>query len=291
MNVKSMTGYGKATLSTDICDVKVEMKSVNNRYFDAFVRMPKILNFMEINIKSLLREKLVRGKVDVYIELTMKKVQYVPKLNEEVADKYYELLNTLKDKYSLSNGINLEHMLRFNDVISSEEDENMGEELTKPVMETVERCIQEIDSMRLAEGRNMADDLKERLGILKSITDNVDENRDGVYEYWFNKFKKRMEDMGVGSELEERIVQEASVMSEKADVTEEVTRLYSHIDQFANIIDNEESCGKKLDFLCQEFQREFNTIGSKTGNVGIINKVVQGKSEVDKIREQVQNIV
>ena len=290
MYLKSMTGYGKYVVNHDLCDIKVEMKSVNNRYFDIHIRMPRLLNPVEIQIKNLLKEKLVRGKADVFIEVNLKKVQYVPRLNKELAETYVDILNDLKETVGVQGDLKLEHVLRFNDVISSEEDESVSDELCGLVLDAVHECAVRIDEMRRDEGVNLEKDLKQRLDTLAERTKTIDENRGEVYEYWLNRFNRKMQEFGVAGEYEDRVIQEASILSEKADISEEVTRLYSHIEQFRSVM-GDNAAGKKLDFLCQELQREYNTIGSKSGNVSVINLVVDCKSEVDKIREQVQNIV
>jgi uncharacterized protein (TIGR00255 family) len=143
--------------------------------------------------------------------------------------------------------------------------------------------------MRAREGENLAADITSRLENIKKLAEVIDQNRSGVLEHWKERFFKRMSEMGVTDE--ERIVQEAAVMSEKADIQEELTRIASHVEQFLSIMKNENDCGKKLDFMCQELNREFNTIGSKSGKTAIINNVVEAKSEIEKIREQVQNLV
>lgn len=291
MAAKSMTGYGKTVLNTDICDIKVEIKTVNNRYFDSYVRLPKMLNFLEIGVKNYVRDRIIRGKADIFIEVNVKKVQQVPVLNMEAAELYYNLLTELKQKFNMDGDIKVEQLLRFSDVIRSEEADDTSSEIGKLVMQALEDCVNQLEDMRAAEGDNLEQDLLGRVENLKRLTDVIDGSRQGVYDYWFARLQKRMEELEVKPEYNDRIVQEASIIAEKADISEEVTRLNSHVKQFTDIIIKEYPNGKKLDFLCQEFHREFNTIGSKTGSIDIINQVVEAKSEVDKIREQVQNLV
>lgn len=289
MTAKSMTGYGKIMTGNELCDIKVEMKSVNSRYFDCNVRMPRLFNFMEITLKNVLKDVLVRGKVDVNIDLKLKKQQYKPVLRQDAVESYMNVLTELKERFGVHGKISLEHILNFNDILETEETDDLGQRLSEFVIECIKTCAAEMDGMRLLEGRNLADDIKSRLDILSAIAADIDINREGVYEYWREKFEKRMADFGV--DAEEKIVQEAAVMAEKADISEEITRIASHVEQFRNIIDTEKDSGKKLDFMCQELNREFNTIGSKSGKTAIINNVVQAKSEIEKIREQVQNLV
>jgi uncharacterized protein (TIGR00255 family) len=289
MTAKSMTGYGKIVTGNDLCDLKVEMKSVNSRYFDCNVRMPRLFNFIEINLKNTVKDILIRGKVDINIDLKLKKQQYKPVLREEAVASYMSVFADLKNKFGIEGEVKLEHVLNFNDILESEETDDVGEKLGEFVLETVKECALSLDTMRIQEGANLAQDMLDRLTILKNIASEIDENRAGVFEHWKERFVKRINEMGVADN--ERIVQEAAIMGEKADIQEEITRIDSHVEQFRKILGEEDSAGKKLDFMCQELNREFNTIGSKSGKTSIINNVVEAKSEIEKIREQVQNLV
>lgn len=289
MTAKSMTGYGKIMTGNDICDLKIEMKSVNSRYFDCNVRMPRIFNFIEIVLKNTLKDVLVRGKVDVNIDLKLKKQQYKPVLRKDAVESYMAVFEELKDTFGVEGKIKLEHILSFNDILETEETDDLGQKLSEFVLDSIKTCALEMDVMRSKEGDNLAKDIKDRLDIIKGIAESIDKSRADVYEYWRDRFVKRIADFGV--DAEDKAVQEAAVMAERADISEEITRIGSHVDQFRKIIDKEENSGKKLDFMCQELNREFNTIGSKSGKTDIINNVVQAKSEIEKIREQVQNLV
>lgn len=289
MAAKSMTGYGKLMTGNDLCDLKVEMKSVNSRYFDCNVRMPRLFNFIEINLKNTVKDILARGKVDINIDLKLKKQQFKPVLREEAVSSYMGIFEELKNRFNIHGEVKLEHVLNFNDILESEETDDIGSKLGEFVLAAVKECAESLDDMRTKEGDNLEADIKSRLAILKDIAKTIDENREGVYEHWKERFMKRMSEFGVNDE--ERIVQEAASMAEKADIQEEITRIDSHVEQFLKIMINEENSGKKLDFMCQELNREFNTIGSKSGKTAIINNVVQAKSEIEKIREQVQNLV
>lgn len=284
-----MTGYGKIMTGNDICDLKIEMKSVNSRYFDCNVRMPRIFNFIEIVLKNTLKDVLVRGKVDVNIDLKLKKQQYKPVLRKDAVESYMAVFEELKDTFGVEGKIKLEHILSFNDILETEETDDLGQKLSEFVLDSIKTCALEMDVMRSKEGDNLAKDIKDRLDIIKGIAESIDKSRADVYEYWRDRFVKRIADFGV--DAEDKAVQEAAVMAERADISEEITRIGSHVDQFRKIIDKEENSGKKLDFMCQELNREFNTIGSKSGKTDIINNVVQAKSEIEKIREQVQNLV
>jgi uncharacterized protein (TIGR00255 family) len=289
MKAKSMTGYGKYVTSNDLCDLKIEMKAVNSRYFDCNVRMPRLFNFMEIALKNAAKETLVRGKVDINIDLKLKKQQYKPVLRQEAVESYMNVFSELKNKFNIEGDVKLEHVLHFNDILESEETDDMGQKLGEFVLEAIKTCAASLDDMRAKEGESLAVDLMQRLETIDKIASEINENSQGVLEYWKERFLKRVNDFGV--DAEDRIIQEAAVMSEKADITEEITRIHCHVEQFGVILKSEENNGKKLDFMCQELNREFNTIGSKSGKTAIINNVVEAKSEIEKIREQVQNLV
>lgn len=288
---KSMTGFGKAVKMFEKFDVLVEIKSVNSKYFDPSFRMPRIISSLEIDIRNLLQEKLIRGKVDFRAEITAKTAINNPILNSELFGKYLDIINGIKDGAGIEENIKIEHFLRLPDIIEFRPNETAEEELIKNLMETVRECLSAIDDMRLKEGQALVKDISERLSNLQKILTVIDEAKKGVFEYWLEKFKKRMQDMEVSVGYEERIIQEASIYGEKADITEEITRLRSHFAQFEKIMKTEYPAGKKLDFLSQEIHREFNTIASKSSKSEIINAVVEAKAETDRIREQIQNIV
>lgn len=289
--ILSMTGFGKTVTHHELADIKVEMKSVNSKYLDAHIRLPRGFQLLEIQIRTMLSEILQRGKVDVSIDIRPKRAKSVPKVNEQMLAHYTSVLNAVRDACGVREPLTLENMLHFNDIIEVDEDDTFEDDVTPIVIDAIRECAERVNEMRAREGENLANDLKEKLGILADITNDIDEKRKYVYEYWLDRFRKRMDELQLGTDFEERIVAEAAVLSEKADISEEITRLRSHIDMFASIIRDEPQCGKKLDFLCQELNREFNTIGSKSGKVEVINQVVAAKSELDRIREQVQNIV
>lgn len=289
--LKSMTGFGKASKVFEKFDILVEIKSVNSKYFDPSFRMPRVVSSMEIEMRSAIQEKLLRGKVDIRIEITSKTAISKPVLNVELFNRYKSIINQIKDGALIEEQPKIEHFLRLPDIIEFQPDETTEGELEKNVMETLRESMEAIDRMRLEEGGALEADCIKRLRNLQNIVEVVDEAKNGVFEYWLEKFKKRMKDMEVLPGFEERIIQEASVYGEKADITEEITRLRSHIAQFLKILETEHPAGKKLDFLSQEIHREFNTIASKSSKSQIIAVVVEAKAETDRIREQVQNIV
>ncbi len=231
MTAKSMTGYGKLITSNDLCDLKIEMKAVNSRYFDCNLRMPKLFNFIEIDLKSAVKDILVRGKVDIYVDLKLKKQQYKPVLKEDAVASYMAVFKELKSKFGIEGKVKLEHVLNFGDILESEEADDVGEQLGEFMISAMTDCAKSLDEMRAKEGVNLAEDMLNRLGTLTEIAKEIEANRHGVFEHWKERFIKRINELGVDDE--ERIVQEAAVMSEKADIQEEITRIESHVEQFA----------------------------------------------------------
>lgn len=289
--IKSMTGFGKINKSTEKYEISVEIKSVNSKYFDINFRLPKVVSALEITLRQPLQDILIRGKIDVRIEINIHTVTKQPSLNIELVKTYRDIFTIIADTANIEDKPKLDHFLRMPDVVDYINDDSMEEELEKATFEAVMECAKKLDIMRQNEGAALDKDINKRLDNLAENIKIIENAKEDIFEMWKAKFIKRMQDMGVDAGYEERIVQEASIMGEKADITEEITRLQSHIIQFKNIIANEYPVGKKLDFLSQEIHRELNTIASKSSKQEIIATVVESKAESDRIREQVQNII
>lgn len=289
--IKSMTGFGKINKSTEKYEISVEIKSVNSKYFDINFRLPKVVSALEITLRQPLQDILIRGKVDVRIEINIHTVTKQPSLNIELVKTYRDIFAKIAEEANIEDKPKLDHFLRMPDVVDYINDDSMEEELEKATFEAVMECAKKLDIMRQNEGAALDKDINKRLDNLAENIKIIENAKEDIFEMWKAKFIKRMQDMGVDAGYEERIVQEASIMGEKADITEEITRLQSHIIQFKNIITNEYPVGKKLDFLSQEIHRELNTIASKSSKQEIIATVVESKAESDRIREQVQNII
>ena len=289
--IKSMTGFGKINKSTEKYEISVEIKSVNSKYFDINFRLPKVVSALEITLRQPLQDILIRGKVDVRIEINIHTVTKQPSLNIELVKTYRDIFAKIAEEANIEDKPKLDHFLRMPDFVDYINDYSMEEELEKATFEAVMECAKKLDIMRQNEGDALDKDINKRLDNLAENIKIIENAKEDIFEMWKAKFIKSMQDMGVDAGYEERIVQEASIMGEKADITEEITRLQSHIVQFKNIITNEYPVGKKLDFLSQEIHRELNTIASKSSKQEIIATVVESKAESDRIREQVQNII
>jgi len=289
--IKSMTGYSKVTENYELCSIKVEIKSLNSKYIDSKIRLPKLFNHLELKILNLIRERLNRGKIDLNVDILYNKTPKVPRINNDMLREIINMFNEIKSIHKIDDSIKFEHILKFDDLLNFYENDQLEEEISEYIIQSVENAIKKLDEMRAFEGDLLEKDLIEKLELLNNIILSIEEKKDAVFIEIFNKIKNRIELLLKDDPQKDRIYQEAAIYAEKSDIEEEVTRIKSHLLHFKKIVEIEFPVGKKLDFMCQELYREFNTIGSKTGNTDIINLVVEGKNIVDKLREQVQNIV
>lgn len=292
--IKSMTGFGRSEYSDGKRNIIVEIKSVNHRYSDITVKMPRRYSFAEDKIKNAVKSKLKRGKVDVSImveNLTENDTNI--KLNTMVAQQYYDNLKALKSQFDVTGDITLQFLSTMPDVLKAIPDVEDEAEITKSILIPVEEASKNLEAMRAIEGEKLAKDLIMRGELIKSLVDKIEGRAPLVSVAYTEKLRERIKELigNSASVPEDRILVEAAIFADKCSITEELTRLNSHIDQLKNIItESVEPDGKKLDFLVQEMNREANTIGSKANDITITNYMLQVKAEVEKIREQVQNI-
>lgn len=292
--VKSMTGFGRSEHTDEKRVVTVEIKSVNHRYCDVSVRMPRRYSFAEEKIKSTVKQVIRRGKVEVSITVENTAADDVNiKLNTEIAKKYADSLNELKSVLGLDDPIRLEYIASMPDVLKAVPDVENEEEITSVLCAAAADAVKLHDEMRKIEGAKLSEDILMRGGIIAGLVKEIEERSPKTVAEYAEKLKARITEMISGSIVatEERIMLEAAVFADKVNVTEETVRLASHIQQLERIIsESSQPDGKKLDFLVQEMNREANTIGSKANDIEITNRVLAIKSEIEKIREQVQNI-
>ena len=292
--IKSMTGFGRSEYNDGKRNIIVEIKSVNHRYSDITVKMPRRYSFVEDKIKTTVKEKIKRGKVDVSImveNLTENDVNI--KLNTMVAQQYFDNLRALQEGFDVSGDISLQMLAGMPDVLKSIPDVDDEEEMTKCILAPVTEACVNLEKMRGIEGEKLAADLVMRGDIIKGLVDQIEERADLVPKAYTEKLRERIKELIGGSVAipEDRILVEAAIFADKCNITEELTRLNSHMDQLKSIISkSSQPDGKKLDFLVQEMNREANTIGSKANDIEITNLMLQVKAEIEKIREQVQNI-
>ncbi|MCI8631274.1 MAG: YicC family protein [Firmicutes bacterium] len=292
--VKSMTGFGRSEYTDGKRNIMVEIKSVNHRYSDISVRMPRRYSFAEDKIKNTVKETLRRGKADVSIlvENTAESDVNV-KLNTMIAKQYCDNLNELATEFGLDSNITLQFLATLPDVMKPVPNIEDEEEITKALLAAVSDALEKIDEMRRIEGAKLAEDLIMRGETIRVLANKIGERSPLVTKAYEEKLRERITEL-VGKSVtvpEDRILLEAAVFADKSSITEELVRLDSHTIQLKNILSNSnQPDGKKLDFLVQEMNREANTIGSKANDIEITNLMLEMKSEIEKIREQVQNI-
>lgn len=292
--IKSMTGFGRGEYNDGKRNIIVEIKSVNHRYSDISVKMPRRYSFVEDKVKNTVKEKIKRGKVDVSVmveNLTENDVHI--NLNTMLAQQYYDNLKSLQDSFDVSGEITLAMLAGMPDVLKAIPDVDDEEEMTKCILQPVREAAANLEAMRSVEGEKLAADLLMRGGLIKDLVDQIEARAELVPKAYTEKLRERIKELLSGSVTvpEDRILVEAAIFADKCNITEELTRLKSHMDQMSAIIENStQPDGKKLDFLVQEMNREANTIGSKANDIQITSLMLQIKAEIEKIREQVQNI-
>ena len=292
--IKSMTGFGRSEYSDGKRNITVEIKSVNHRYSDISVKMPRRYGFAEDKVKNIVKSRLRRGKIDVSImveNITENDINI--KLNEPIARQYYENLKTLQSTFELCGDISLRLLATMPDVMKAIPDVDDEEEITGAILIPVEEAAANLENMRTIEGEKLAEDLLIKGENIKTLLDKIAERAPLVVVDYTAKLRERIAELLAGSAVvpEDRILTEAAIFADKCAIDEEITRLNSHLLQLKKIIGSDnEAEGKKLDFLVQEMNREANTIGSKANDITITNYMLEIKSEIEKIREQEQNI-
>lgn len=292
--IKSMTGFGRGEFSDGKRNITAEIKTVNHRYADISIKMPKRYSFAEEKLKSLIRKNVKRGKAEVSIIVeSLTEDDMLIKLNTLAADQYMKNLQVLKNTYELAGDIDIRLLSSMPDVIKAIPDVADEDEVLAVMQKAVSLAAENLDDMRRAEGEKLAQDLLMRGELIRNIVSKIDERAPMVVKDYTDKMYTRIKELledGVDIP-EERILVEAAVFADKSNITEELVRLDSHMKQLADILTNStEPVGKKLDFLVQEMNREANTIGSKANDLEITSLMLETKSEIEKIREQVQNI-
>ena len=292
--IKSMTGFGRGEYSDGKRNFSIEIKSVNHRYSDIQVRMPRRYSFAEEAIKNAVKKHISRGKIDVQMN-----VEYIAEsdirveLNRPLVKQYIDNMNIMKDEFGVTGDISLELLSGMPEVLKQVTDVENEDEVVASIVKAADSAAENLEKMRAVEGEKLAKDLLERGELIKKMVGQIEERAAGLPGIYKEKLRARLDDLldGVTVVSEERLAQEVAIFADKADITEEITRLKSHMDQMKMIINEGSGTdGKKLDFLVQEMNREANTIGSKANDLSITEVMLKIKSEVEKIREQVQNI-
>ena len=292
--IKSMTGFGRSEHSDGKRNITVEIRSVNHRYGDINVKMPRRYSFAEEKIKSIVKKTVSRGKVDVSILVeNLTEDDITVRLNTMVASQYIENLNQLKESFHLEGEVTLQFLAALPDVMKAVPDVEDEEEICRAIEIPLIQAVKNLDQMRAEEGGKLAEDLLMRGELIRGFVSQIEERSPKVAAAYAQKLQERIREL-IGNNVtvpEDRILLEAAIFADKCSITEELVRLGSHMLQLKSIIEkSQQPVGKKLDFLVQEMNRETNTIGSKANDIEITNLMLEIKSEIEKIREQVQNI-
>ncbi len=291
--IKSMTGFGRGEFSNEFYNFKVEIKAVNHRYNDIIVKMPRHIGYLEENIKKIIKKEIGRGKIDVYINLDYINESAIEiKVDVPLAKSYKSALEGLSAELNLEENVRLFNILGLSEVIKTERKELDEDTAWTCLKEALNLALRDIMGMKMVEGEELKDDMISKLNRIETIVLEIEERSPLVVLEYKDKLKERISEL-LDKDInidEDRITSEVVIFADKSNINEEIVRLKSHVKQFLSILDEKDSVGRKLDFLIQEMNREINTIGSKANDMLISQNVVEIKSELEKIREQVQNV-
>ena len=290
--IRSMTGYGRGEAVLHQRGISIEVRAVNNRYLDCSVKIPRLYVFAEEGIKSQVQESVGRGKVDVFVSIDSSAADQVNvKLNRPVADGYYAALKELGQVYGLRDDLSISLLSRFPDVLLVEKEEADAELIAQDIRTVLTQALEGFNAMREREGEKLCADLRRKAERITQLVEQVEARSPETVAEYRQKLTARMQEVLESKQLDEsRILTEAAIFADKVSVDEETVRLRSHLFQLEEMLCQGGAVGRKLDFLIQEFNREANTIGSKCSDIEISAQVVDIKAEIEKIREQVQNI-
>ncbi len=290
--IRSMTGYGRHQAVVNGWDVTVELKSVNHRYFEYSSRLPRTCGFLDDKLKSYLQQEISRGKVDIYVSLdAVEQADSVVEVNVPLAHAYYDALGELETELEIRNDASVMNIARFPDVLVVRKTETDEQEIWNAVRQVAAVALEKFVAMRELEGVRMREDVLSRRETLLQAVAAVEERSPQTVREHMEKVEARMRELlGTATIDEQRLLTEAAIFADKIATAEETVRLRSHLDQLQDLVNSDEPVGRKLDFLVQEINRETNTIGSKASDLQLAQVVVDMKAEIEKIREQIQNI-
>lgn len=289
----SMTGFGRGEYKNDNYHFIVECRTINHKYVDINVRLPRKISFLEDKIRNIVKDYVKRGRVDLYIKLDLIGSEDVNlKFDEKLASQYVNILNNIKSTFDLNDDITVMNIAKFPDIIKCEEKEEDADLLWGMLKLALAESLKNLKEMRCEEGIKLSNDIDTRCDLLKDYIEDVEKYSYNVVNEYKEKLNSRIAEILENPSLidENRLAQEVAIYADKCSITEEIVRFKSHITQLKKAIHKDESIGRKIDFLIQEMNRETNTIGSKSSDLNITNLVVEIKSELEKIREQIQNI-
>lgn len=290
--MKSMTGYGRAKEERDGKTITVELRAVNHRYLDCTVKAPRQYGFLDDAVKKAAATRIARGKVEIFVGVEVEEGGDVAiTVNHQLAKRYLDALHDLSETYGLRDDVTVMTLAKLPDVLGSERIEQDAEAMTREVLAVFDKACDGFDQMRLREGEKLAEDVRGRCAAIERMVGEVETRSPERVKEYREKLLARMQEVLADTSIDEtRILTEAAIYADKTAVDEETVRLRSHLHQMDEMLKETQPVGRKLDFLVQEMNREANTIGSKAGDVAMARIVVDIKSEIEKIREQIQNI-
>jgi uncharacterized protein (TIGR00255 family) len=287
-----MTGFGSGETCTDQLKINIEIKSVNHRYCEIVLRAPRSMNVLEDRIRRFIQKKIARGRVDVYIKTEFCGInRAVVNVDEELAFSYLQAVAQLKKRLQLAGEVTIAELLHLNGVFNLEEPEQDAEQWWPALENALEQALDGLMAMRIQEGRQLAEDIKQRAGQISVFVEEIEQRSPVVVDEYRERLRQRVRELiDAGTMDPARLDAEVVLFAERSNIAEEIVRLKSHLNQLAGCLESDVPVGRKLDFLLQEMNREINTIASKSSDLLINRTVVEVKSELEKIREQVQNI-
>ena len=290
--IKSMTGYGAGKAEFNGKVFTVELKSVNSRYSDFSIKMPRIYTYLEDPMRKAAALRINRGKVDIYLNVESSGEDgSVVNVNTALAEEYLKALRNLATQFAIPSNATAETFLRIPDVFTVDKAEENAELITQTVIAALNEALDNFDKMRIAEGEKLTRDLCEHLKFIQNATEEVEKRSPKIVDEYRARIEERMRDiLGSATYDETRLMTEVAIFSDKVNVNEETVRLKSHISQFEKMLADGGSVGRKIDFLIQEMNREINTIGSKSNDLEVARIVIDVKAEIEKLREQIQNV-
>ena len=290
--IRSMTGYGRAKETIHNRDITIELRSVNNRFLDCTVKIPRVYTFCEDVVRAQVQKAITRGKVDVFITIQSVGAEATTvTVNRDLAAGYVRALHGLAEEYGLRDDISVMGVARFPDVLTVSKAEEDMESLSADICTVLQQAIAGYNAMREAEGVRLCEDIVGRLATIEALTGTIEERSPDTVAEYRERLSAKMKEVLQSTTIEEsRILMEAAIYSDKVAVDEETVRLHSHVAQLRAMLESGGVIGRKADFLIQELNREANTIGSKCCDIAISESVIALKAEIEKIREQIQNI-
>jgi len=290
--IRSMTGYGKGEARQDDITVTVEIKTVNHRYADISIKLPRTFLSLENGVRKQVGQALGRGKIDVYVNYELSTAaQAVPVLNRDLASAYHQLFTSMAREFNLEDQVSIGQIVSQKDVVQVEEANIDEAALGSCLTQATETALEQLINMRLAEGKQTGQDLEERLDAIECMLAKIEKRAPQVPLEWQGKLTERLAKLQQNVEWDpQRVAQEIAIFADRCDISEEISRFRSHMVQFRALFDDVEPVGRRMDFLVQELNREVNTMGSKSNDADLTSTVVSLKSELEKVREQVQNV-